>query len=928
MQGLWTGRSQTAPNNEKAGAHRLPLFPTASDPNGRQGFVRVINRSDTAGSVTIRAFDDTDRVYDALMLAVRANERRHFNSNDLELGNDGKGLSGRTGAGEGDWRLVLSSDLEIDVLAYVRTTDGFLTAMHDTVLPEGTRHRVAFFNPGSNLNQASRLRLINTGEDVAEVTVLGIDDAGKTSDTVSLSVPPDSSRSLTAQELESGGDRFHGMLGDGVGKWRLDVTSTQPITVMSLLSSRTGHLTNLSTAPASNSAPVDHAMFRERFRGGWIVAREPESRVEFHADGRFTMADGSGSREGDYTYTRTARNEASVVLDFDDSNGCTYELDFDSRLAGSHSYTCDDGTSGESAWHAEPPGMVAEVPPPFELDAENRAAAGIAHADGLLYVPDAVDGKVYVYTTEGKRRADADFTLDGDNDDPTGIAHADGRLYVVDDEDAKVYAYRISGVRDAGSDFELDEDNELPEGMTYADGRFHCVDYFGDVFAYRSGGTRDPDADFELDGPNLFPAGITHAERRFFVVDWLDERVYAYSAAGERADAFDFVLDLQASVVAGITHDGRWFYVVDKASNRVWVYSGDERPKEGPDLVVADGDTSDPTVVPGGNFELRLVVLNRGTRPSAATTLRYYLSDDTSIRRDDREVGSREVDVLEGDEYREYAVELTAPSEPGAYHYGGCVDAVDAETDERNNCSGPLGVAVSAVAPTVRRIDLADLDTGEGVAHANGMLYVAVWGEDKVYAYTVSGERDDDLDFDLDADNDNPEQLAHADGRLYVIDQEDGRVYAYDLSGDRAMDSDFDLDPDHVDPDGIAHADGMFYVVDERLFTDVVLAYTASGERAADGDFDLDDYNGGATGITYAGGRLYVVDTFDHKVFAYTTAGEREPALEFDLAEDNRWPEGMAYGDGSFFVHDGFSDQIFVYTVEGGAATAPDSHLE
>ena len=42
---------------------------------------------------------------------------------------------------------------------------------------------------------------------------------------------------------------LEGALGDGAGKWRLVVTSEQPIQVMSLLASPTGHLTNLSTAP-------------------------------------------------------------------------------------------------------------------------------------------------------------------------------------------------------------------------------------------------------------------------------------------------------------------------------------------------------------------------------------------------------------------------------------------------------------------------------------------------------------------------------------------------------------------------------------------------------------------------------------------------------------------------------------------------------
>ena len=925
----------TAPDNETDGTHRIPLFPAASDPNGRQGFARVMNRADTAGSVTIRAFEDTDREYEALTLAVGANETKHFNSDDLELGNAAKGLTGNTGAGEGDWRLEFTSDLEIDVLSYVRTTDGFLTAMHDTVPPEGTRHRVAVFNPGSNVNQASRLRLVNAGEDVAEVTVVGIDDAGETSHTVSLSVPPGTSRSLSARELETGGEGFDGMLGDGAGKWQLDIGSTQRITVMSLLSSPTGHLTNLSTAPAADFAPAGDATFRDRFLGGWVVARDPESRVRFHADGRFDMTDGTGNREGDYTYTRTGRNGASVVLDFDEGNRCTYQLAFASRLAGRHTYTCDDGESGESVWHADASrDMVGEPPAPFDLDAANGDPVGIGHADGLLYVPDVVDGKVYVYTTEGERRADADFTLDADNDDPTGIAHADGRLYVVDDEDAKVYAYRISGGRDAGSDFELDEDNERPEGMTHADGRFHVVDDFGDVFAYRPGGTRDPDADFELDPSNLFPAGITHAEGRFFVVDWLDEKVYAYAAAGERAEASDFDLYPEASFAAGIAHDGVWFYVVDDILYRVWAYSGDERAQEGPDVSVSVSETAF-TLAPEASFELAVAVRNEGDDASPATVLRYYSSGDDSITSGDTELGSEDVDGLEPAESREYAIELTAPVESGVYHYGACVDPVEGELPRSNNCSDPLEVTVSAQqAPEVRRIELPEIDGDrvfryDGIAYADGVLYAlgpqgggAAIRMD-VHGYAVSGERRADLDFDLDADNDHPERLAHADGKLYVIDEEDGRAYAYSLSGGRVMGADFALDPDHVGPAGIAYADGLFYVVDERFVADSVLAYTASGERATGADFDLHDDNGGAVGITHANGRLYVVDIFDSKVFAYTMSGERDPGFDFALDEDNTLPRGLAYANGSFYVCG--EGAIFVYTFGADAGvTAPD----
>ena len=232
------------------GTHTVPLFPAAGDASGRQGFVRVINRSASAGEVRIEAHDESERDYEGLTLAIGANEAAHFNSNDLEQGNATKGLSGGTGAGQGDWWLRLKSDLDIEVLAYIRTADGFLTAVHDRAPRLGNIHRVAMFNPGSNRNQESLLRLVNLGDEAAEVVVAGVDDAGaRGAEDVVLSVPTGGSRTLAAWELEDGGEGLDGALGDGAGKWQLTVKSDVALAAMSLLRSPTGHLANLSTAP-------------------------------------------------------------------------------------------------------------------------------------------------------------------------------------------------------------------------------------------------------------------------------------------------------------------------------------------------------------------------------------------------------------------------------------------------------------------------------------------------------------------------------------------------------------------------------------------------------------------------------------------------------------------------------------------------------
>ena len=84
-------------------------------------------------------------------------------------------LSGGVGDGEGDWHLELESALDVQVLGYVLTTGGFLATMHDTVPGSEAGHRVPFFNPGRNRSLTSRLRLVNSGAEAAEVTVEGID---------------------------------------------------------------------------------------------------------------------------------------------------------------------------------------------------------------------------------------------------------------------------------------------------------------------------------------------------------------------------------------------------------------------------------------------------------------------------------------------------------------------------------------------------------------------------------------------------------------------------------------------------------------------------------------------------------------------------------------------------------------------------------
>ena len=244
----------TVPNNAEPLAdggwrHRVPLFLAAG--GTRAGFLRVVNRSNVSGEVAIEAVDDEGNRAGPVFLELGSRQTVHFNSDDLEAGNNAKGLAGGIGTGEGDWRLALTSELDLQVLSYIRTADGFLTSMHDLApRAEDSSHRVVFFNPGSNTRQVSKLRLINNGDVAARATIAGVDDGGSNSGAVSVAVPAASARTFTAAELEAGSERLSGRLGDGGGKWRLRVTADAPLAVMSLLETPTGHLANVSTGTA------------------------------------------------------------------------------------------------------------------------------------------------------------------------------------------------------------------------------------------------------------------------------------------------------------------------------------------------------------------------------------------------------------------------------------------------------------------------------------------------------------------------------------------------------------------------------------------------------------------------------------------------------------------------------------------------------
>ena len=161
-------------------------------------------------------------------------------------------------------------------------------------------------------------------------------------------------------------------------------------------------------------------------------------------------------------------------------------------------------------------------------------------------------------------------------------------------------------------------------------------------------------------------------------------------------------IDLYAPSTAGTYYYGACVDAVAGESNTTNNCSGSapvtvEEPE--PDLVVGSPTVSDSSPTSGASFTLSATVLNAGGAALSSTTLRYYRSTDATITTADTSVGTDAVGALAASGTSSESISLTAPSSPGTYYYGACVDTVTDESDTTNNCSSSVTVTVPEPEP-------------------------------------------------------------------------------------------------------------------------------------------------------------------------------------------------------------------------------------
>ena len=766
----------------------MPLLVPAGTSSEPQGVVRILNGTDESGTVEIYAIDDAGTRSGPATFTLNASAAVQFTATDLQSGNATLGLTGGIGTSVGDARLQIETDLAIVPLAFVRAADGTLSAMHDTVRgasvggSDGYTYEVPIFNPASDATQVSRLRLINPGDAAASVTIGGRDDSGAvaTGGDVTLMLAAGGAQTMTAQQLEAGDTAITGQLGAGTGKWRLTVSSDQPLQVVNIVAATAGYWNNLSTTAVPGAAPADLESLNERFVGNAVVYVTGSNRVTLNAQTgeRFTETaeiDGvSTTYMGSYGYVGTGPDAGRLTVTYDDGDVCAASLYFSTHTAGwfaSHCTGTDypaDGTWLGGSWSVEDD----------EDDGGEVTDTMYGVDEALPGVP--ASGQFEPATTSG---ASVTATADGTTielNDGGYFELSDGTRYTCTSADGCAVANgtvtrgTVAG-RAAGSG-EVDRFPTFrtavgPDDQTYTVGT--AIDAL--TLPEASSGNAPLSYSLTPSVPGLTfnatarqvtgtPSTAGTYAMRYTVTDEDDDNatlsftilVEEPGGAGA-AESFGLDVDGGNGNAAGIVHANERFYVVDSSSDKVFAYSA-----SGQREAAADFDLDDANVLPDG---------------IAYANERFYIVDW----------------------YRQKVYGYSASGQRDA--------SADFDLDD-------------------------DSGSADGIAYANERFYVVDRTDRKVYAYSASGQRDAAADFDLHADNLFGVGVVYANERFYVVDSFRDKVFAYTGTGQRDASADFDLHDDNGRPDGIAYGNDRFYVVDTA--GDRVYAYAAGATEPQD----------------------------------------------------------------------------------------------
>ena len=114
-----------------------------------------------------------------------------------------------------------------------------------------------------------------------------------------------------------------------------------------------------------------------------------------------------------------------------------------------------------------------------------------------------------------------------------------------------------------------------------------------------------------------------------------------------------------------------------------------------PDMTVTAPSVSDTTPTTSQTITGYATINNVGGAQSAATTLRYYRSINSTISTADTQVSTDAQGIIDPGASSARSEPFIFSATPGTYWYGACVDTVAGETVTNNQCSSAVQVVVS-----------------------------------------------------------------------------------------------------------------------------------------------------------------------------------------------------------------------------------------
>ena len=954
----------------------LPLF-VSETAQGQRGVLRVQSLLDESGTVEVYAIDDSGVRTGPATFTLDAMAAAEFDAADLVSGNAGKGLTGGLGGLSGDVRLEIDTELQVELLVHLRSSDGTHAVLHDEVRAEaladgaGHRYRVPTFNPAHNMAQLSKLRLINPGDGAAMVTVGGRDDtgAGAAGGTVQLTLAAGGATTLTAQQLEAGDDGLTGLLGAGSGQWRLLVTSDRLIRVVNLVTSSTGELGNLSTTGLKGVAPADHAAFNARF-GDIAVNAETEglrSRFTFSTmagDGFTEVVESTGVTDtyrGSYAYERTGEDAGRLTLAYDDGDRCAANLYFSSRTGGWYASRCTgtedpDGVWRGGSWSAADDGE----PPPVDTSPVLPAPGGpgnqtytVGTAIATLTLPAASggDGTLTYSLSPNVPGLSFNATTRQLTGTPTA-AGTYGMTYTATDDDGDTDTLGFSITVAAMDDSEPSFGTTMIADQTYTSGT--AIDAL--TLPEASGGDGTLTYSLSPSVPGLSFDAMTRRLTGTPTTAGTHAMTYTVTDTDGDSDTVSFGITVEES-------DG-----------------GTPGANEGDcevGLLVSPGGsctypgTTDAfTVDQDGRARFLVISSTRAINVNSVTFMgRFYdfraSHQGDGVWRIDRLAGST-TPTTGGGTDTDTSPAFPATGGPGDQTYTADTAIAALTLPAATGGDGTLSYSLSPSVPGLSFDAMTRRLTGTPTAAGPLAMTYTVTDEDgdtDSLSFTITVEDggvsgSPDLVVQSPSVGDaSPQPGASITFSATVRNQGAGQAAATTLRYYRSTDATISTADTEVGTDAVgslaaaASSDesislttpsttGTYYY---GVCVDPVSGESDTGnncssavrvtvsDSGASESFDLDAENNHARGIAYAAGRLFAVGYFNRRVFSYQTSGQRDSASDFNPDSDNFSPEGITFANGRFYVVDSnFGrniDKVYVYQASGQREPAFDFNL-